>query len=131
MFKFLYIFQTTFLKPKGDQIQGFKKHKETQRFVSGYSGSNLKHLLAIKLNLGMSVVKTINSINHHSCTYRNNHCLTVNDDHVYVYAFDYRQLLYIYNKDLELLNTVKGQSNNPTGPFYFEPDVETIKYEKS
>ena len=51
---------------KGDQIQGYKKHKD-HIFVSGFSGSNLKHLLVIKLNLDMSVVKTMNS-NYQSIT---------------------------------------------------------------
>jgi len=92
-------------------IYPFVKHKNNI-FVNNFSGS----YFLVKLNLDLSVVKSINIGNNISF-------LSANDAHVYTY---YLNQLYVYNNELQLLKQV-GQSNNPKGAFYLPTDIKQFE----
>ena len=78
-----------------------------------------------KLNLDLSVVKTV-------YTGYNTPFLSTNDAHVYVFQYNHFSTDYkvnIYNHDLVLQKEV-GQTNNPTGTFYFPTGIKQFECNK-
>jgi len=93
---------------------GYKKHKNNI-FVNYLYGN---YYMA-KLNLDLSVVKSINTGNYLAF-------LSANDAHVYAFC---NNQLYVYNHELQSLKQV-GQSNNPTGAFYLPTDIKQFESHK-
>jgi len=72
-----------------------------------------------KLNLDLSVVKTVN------IGYQTQY-ISATSTHVYYY---YNNQLYLYNHDLVFLRNV-GLQNNPTGAFYLPPGFKQFEINK-